>query len=332
MSRKTGRGPAADAPLVSILTPTFNRRPWIPQLVRCVLGQTWLASPARRAEWIILDDGTDPIRDLLPGSDRCRVVERRGGRCAPNLEIRYERPEARLPLGEKRNRLHELARGDIAVYFDDDDYHFPSRIEHSVQTLLKHPRAMAAGCSELPIWFLPENSLCVIGPFSRTHATCGTMAVRRELFTRRSFEPGALMAEEAAFLDAWRVPLVQLDPWRVILCVAHAANTVEKRAVRDRMLAAETAAQAAEPSRWRTCTAPALKLVADAASRDFYRTILARADGASSDAPSSPASSPFHYAAATTASYACGSVATTSTATASAAPSPMPHSSSSEPS
>jgi hypothetical protein len=293
--RPSGSGNPADAialrarhpssrpspPLVSILTPTFNRRPWIPQLVRCVLGQTWIASPARRAEWIILDDGTDPIRDLLP-APMTRSAP-------PNLDIRYERPETRLPLGEKRNRLHALARGDIAVYFDDDDYHFPTRIEHSVRALLKHPKALAAGCTELPIWFLPENSLGVIGPFARSHATCGTMAVRRELFTRRSFEPGALMAEEAAFLDAWRVPLVQLDPWRVILCVAHAANTVEKRAVRDRMLAAEAAEQ--KPSRWRTCTAPALKLVADAASRDFYRAIARIPPPGSATASASPSPS-----------------------------------------
>jgi glycosyltransferase involved in cell wall biosynthesis len=239
-------------PEVSILTPTFNRRALFPQLVRCVLGQTWLSS-SHTMEWIILDDGTDPVEDLLPSS-------------GPKLSIRYERLASRLPLGEKRNRLHAMARAEIAIYFDDDDYHFPDRVLHSMQTLKRHPKALAAGCSELPVWFLPEDKLHIFGPFSASHATCGTMAVRRKLFARRSFEPSAMSAEESVFLDGWRVPLVQLDPWRVILCIAHARNTVEKRAVRDRLL--ERGGKGMRDS-----AVSAVRLIPDAASREFYRSL-----------------------------------------------------------
>ena len=49
-------------PLVSICTPTFNRRPFIPIMFQCFYNQTY---PKNRIEWIIVDDGTDKIEDLV---------------------------------------------------------------------------------------------------------------------------------------------------------------------------------------------------------------------------------------------------------------------------
>ena len=49
-------------PFVSICTPTFNRRPFIPFMIKCFEHQTY---PKDRIEWIIIDDGTDPIEDLV---------------------------------------------------------------------------------------------------------------------------------------------------------------------------------------------------------------------------------------------------------------------------
>ena len=49
-------------PLVSLCTPTFNRRPFIPYMIKCFEHQTY---PKDRIEWVIVDDGTDPIEDLV---------------------------------------------------------------------------------------------------------------------------------------------------------------------------------------------------------------------------------------------------------------------------
>ena len=49
-------------PLVSICTPTFNRRPFIPIMLKCFEHQTY---PKDKIEWIIVDDGTDKIEDLV---------------------------------------------------------------------------------------------------------------------------------------------------------------------------------------------------------------------------------------------------------------------------
>ena len=49
-------------PLVSVCTPTFNRRPFISTMLECFRNQTY---PKHRIEWIIVDDGSDKIKDLL---------------------------------------------------------------------------------------------------------------------------------------------------------------------------------------------------------------------------------------------------------------------------
>ena len=49
-------------PFVSICTPTFNRRPFIPYMIKCFEHQDY---PREKMEWIIIDDGTDSIEDLV---------------------------------------------------------------------------------------------------------------------------------------------------------------------------------------------------------------------------------------------------------------------------
>ena len=49
-------------PFVSICTPTFNRRPFIPIIIKCFENQDY---PKDKMEWIIVDDGTDKIEDLV---------------------------------------------------------------------------------------------------------------------------------------------------------------------------------------------------------------------------------------------------------------------------
>ena len=53
-------------PLVSVCTPTYNRRPFIPIMFQCFQHQTY---PIERMEWIIVDDGTDSIEHLIKEID-----------------------------------------------------------------------------------------------------------------------------------------------------------------------------------------------------------------------------------------------------------------------
>ena len=197
---------------VSVCTPTFNRRPFIKTMFKCFLHQDY---PMDLIEWIIIDDGTDPIEDLIKEAN------------IP--QIKYFKYDTKMPLGKKRNIMHEKSKGDIIVYMDDDDYYPPERISHAVHMLKTHPQAMCAGSSEIYIWFKHIQQMKQFGPYGPNHSTAGTFAFKRELLKDHEYENDAALAEEKAFLKNYTVPFVQLDPMKVILVFSHTHNTFDKK-------------------------------------------------------------------------------------------------------
>ena len=205
-----------ELPFVSICTPTFNRRPFIQTMFQCYRNQTY---PKNRMEWIIVDDGTDKIKDLVVQSN------------IP--EIRYFDIENKMMLGAKRNLMHKHCRGSIIVYMDDDDYYPPERVSHAVERLQSNPEALCSGSSEIYIYFKHIHKMIQCGPYGKTHATAGTFAFRKELLDDTKYEDGAALAEEKAFLKDYTVPFVQLDPIKSILVFSHEHNTYDKRKMFD---------------------------------------------------------------------------------------------------
>ena len=197
-------------PFVSICTPTYNRRPFIPYMLKCFDHQDY---PKDRMEWIIIDDGTDPIEDLVKDH--------------PN--IKYFKYDTKMTLGKKRNLMHEKTSGEIIVYMDDDDYYPPMRVSHAVHMLMTHPKAICAGSSEIYIYFKHIDKMYQFGPYGPNHATAGTFAFKRKLLEISKYDEKAALAEEKEFLKNYTIPFVQLDPLKVILVFSHIQNTFDKK-------------------------------------------------------------------------------------------------------
>jgi glycosyltransferase involved in cell wall biosynthesis len=77
-------------------------------MLDCFRAQTY---PKHRIQWIIVDDGTDKIGDLV-SPDKCGISQ-----------IEYHPVSDKMTLGAKRNFMHTFAKGSIIVYMDDDDYY-----------------------------------------------------------------------------------------------------------------------------------------------------------------------------------------------------------------
>lgn len=105
---------SATQPLVSCIMPTYNRRQFIPHAIRYFLRQTYEST-----ELIVIDDGTDTIKDLIPD----------------HPGIRYYYLEKKITLGAKLNLACRYAKGDIIVHWDDDDWYAPRRIGYQVNAL-----------------------------------------------------------------------------------------------------------------------------------------------------------------------------------------------------
>ena len=197
-------------PFVSICTPTFNRRPFIPYMIKCFEHQDY---PKDRIEWIIVDDGTDKIGDLVQHIP----------------QVKYFAYNEKMLLGKKRNLMHDKTCGEIIVYMDDDDYYPPERISHAVNMLLKTPSALCAGSSEIYIYFKHIQKMYQFGPYTQSHSTAGTFAFKKKLLSLTRYEDTAALAEEKHFLKNYTIPFVQLEPMKTILVFSHAHNTFDKR-------------------------------------------------------------------------------------------------------
>jgi len=196
-------------PFVSICTPTFNRRPFIPIIMKCIENQTY---PKDKMEWIIVDDGTDKIEDLVSHLPY----------------VKYFKYDEKMTVGKKRNLTNEKAKGDIIVYMDDDDYYPPYRVNHAVEKLLGS-KFLCAGSSAMFMYFKHINKMFQFGPYGPNHATAATFAFKRELLNQTKFDEESSVAEESKFLKGYTIPFVQLDSTKSILVFSHTHNSFDKK-------------------------------------------------------------------------------------------------------
>ena len=195
--------------LVSCVMPTFNRRRFVPAAIACYQAQTY---PHR--ELVIVDDGTDPVGDLVPADPT----------------IRYVRLEGRLTTGAKRNAACRAARGEIVVHWDDDDWSAPDRVEVQVEALLE-TGADVCGLRDL-LFYEPatDRGWCYrYPPRGRPWVAGGTMCYRRSLWAAQPF-PDVRQGEDTRFVWAGGALRVHaIDRLDLYVATIHAANTSVKR-------------------------------------------------------------------------------------------------------
>lgn len=216
---------------VSVVTPTYNRRKFIPTLIEIYKNQTF---PKEKMEWIIMDDGRKSVEDLFQEASKT----------IPN--IRYIYKDEKMRLGEKRNALNREAKGEIIIAMDDDDYYPPDRVQTVVNAFKKNTNINVAGSSAMLLYYTDLKKIYTLGPFNKNHATNGTMAWRKIYSDTHKYDEYVTKAEEVSFLDNYKNEMIQLDPFKTILVICHSDNTVDKYALRDEHLRASTQSQLKE--------------------------------------------------------------------------------------
>jgi glycosyltransferase involved in cell wall biosynthesis len=100
---------------ISVVIPTYNRAPDVPQAVRSVLDQEW-----KSCEIIVIDDGsTDNTEEALaPWMDRIRYIKTENG-----------------GVSAARNRGILAATGDCIAFLDSDDTWHPHKIRRQVECM-----------------------------------------------------------------------------------------------------------------------------------------------------------------------------------------------------
>lgn len=201
---------------ISVITPTYDRKEFIPQLIEDFKQQTYDHS---KIEWLILDDAAPEKRvgHLFAAAETSKFT------------IRYLVSETKKPMGFKLNRLNLEAKGDIIVVMDDDDYYPPSRIQTVVDAFDQHPRKEIAGCSEVYMSNVATGELFVAGPYHDKHALNCTLAYKRSYLDNHRYDDKEPCAVECAFTNNFTEPMIQMDSKATILHRIHDTNTFKNK-------------------------------------------------------------------------------------------------------
>lgn len=197
-----------DAPLVSCLMPTGDRRPFVPLAVERFLDQD---HPA--LELVILDDGDEPVDDLVPRDPR----------------IRYVRLRTRVSLGAKRNLACEMARGDVLCHWDDDDWYAPSRVAWQVRQLAR-TGADVCGLRQLLFWApLQHRSWRYTYPEGQRPWVLGSSFCFSRAWWRTHAFPDVGTGEDTGWLWTGPGPRVVASTAPLVVALLHARNTSRTR-------------------------------------------------------------------------------------------------------
>lgn len=120
-------------PLVTIITPAYNRGTLVAETIESVLGQDY-----PNLEYIVLDDGSS--------DDTLEVIKRYDGR------LRWE---SHPNMGETRtvNKGFELANGEIIGVVNSDDPLLPGAVSKLVAALIDHPEVVVV----YPDWLIIDE-------------------------------------------------------------------------------------------------------------------------------------------------------------------------------
>ena len=201
---------------VSVLTVTYNRSRFIPDLIKYYTNQDY---PHDQMEWLILDDG-DP-------KEQAKTKALFDAVTLPN--IRYIQTTGQKPMGYKLNYLTSLCRGEVIVIMDDDDIYPPMRISSAVAIFVSNPTTKIAGCSKVYMYFEEDNTIYVAGPYHNKHALHCTMAYRASYLLNHRYDDREICAVENVFTNNFTEPMYQLNPSDTILHVVHSSNTFQKK-------------------------------------------------------------------------------------------------------
>lgn len=196
-----------EAPLVSCLMPTADRRQFVPRAIAQFLRQTYAPR-----ELVIVDDGADSVADLVPDDPR----------------IRYVRTERSASLGAKRNLACSLAGGTLLAHWDDDDWMGDTRLAMQIGAL-QEARADVCGLSTVRYFDPVHERAWEYRWTDRRRPWVGgnTLLYRRAAWERRPF-PGINEGEDTRWVFSLPAVHAMRDgSW--FAGMVHAGNTSAKQ-------------------------------------------------------------------------------------------------------
>jgi glycosyltransferase involved in cell wall biosynthesis len=205
-------------PTVSIITPTYNRRHFFRLAVNNFMSSRY---PKDKLEWIIVDDGTDKIKDLIEKTPELKNDPR----------IKYFELDEKKSIGFKRNFCIEKASNEYIVCMDDDDYYPVNSVKSRILELLKSGKecitCSAIGCFEINKYVSMVNVPPHRLPFSHRISEA-SMAFKKTFWEEQKFNDNSKHSEAIEFLEGRENKTIEISWEGVLVALLHNRNTSDK--------------------------------------------------------------------------------------------------------
>lgn len=188
-------------PLISVITPAFNRAHTIKRAVESVLGQTY-----ENWEHIIVDDGsTDNTKAVVKSVDDGRIVYFQKANGGPS---------------SARNYGISCARGEWIMYLDSDDELLPACMETMLKWIVANPGTVFAFPRSTRTLELYEGGR-LVKSVDDSGDTPPQFSIQ-DIFDRNAgFSPNGFMHLRKLFKDGicWDEDLALMEDWELMLSI-----------------------------------------------------------------------------------------------------------------
>tara|TARA_B100000131_G_scaffold184302_1_gene177628 strand:+ start:9 stop:773 length:765 start_codon:yes stop_codon:yes gene_type:complete len=204
-------------PKVSILTPSYNRRKFVPLITHNLLNMDYDKS---KLEWCILDDGKEPL--FTP-----ETLEETRKTLSP-LKISYKYETQKRDIGVKRNALVKSSKNKICIMMDDDDIYFSSYIKHSVETLKKHNVGLVGSNHMLFIYPKHNYNMSRIECQAKRQIHEATMCFTKKYYNSMPGFMKSSLGEGAKMIDHNEKNSAYTNITNCMICFCHDGNSFNK--------------------------------------------------------------------------------------------------------
>ena len=214
-------------PMISIVTPTYNRRSMIDLCFHNIL---WSDYPIDKIQWIVVEDSDDLMK---ASSDK--LVEFADK--AKGLDFTYIPLQGKRSVGYKRNIGCDAAKHDIIVFMDDDDHYPPTSFRRRVSWLTKpvgpeRREAQAVGCTMIAMYDLKRGTSAVnVPPWTLPlgqRVSEASLAFRKSFWQDRHFADIGI-AEGEEWLVGREADFLEINPQQIIVAFSHGNNSCSRR-------------------------------------------------------------------------------------------------------
>jgi glycosyltransferase involved in cell wall biosynthesis len=205
-------------PHVSIITPTYNRRRFFKLAMANFINFNY---PRDKMEWIIVDDGSDKILDLIQNNPD--LVD--------NPMVKYYSLDEKKPIGFKRNYCVEKATNPYIVCMDDDDYYYPNSIKLRILELLNSGKdcltCSSIGCFEVNKYISMVNVPPHRLPFSERISEA-SLCFKKSFWEEQKFKDQSSISEAKEFLAGRENQTYEISWEGIFVALLHNRNTSDK--------------------------------------------------------------------------------------------------------